>query len=198
MVDWSAVVTGGSVAALVTFGLNMWLTRPRADLRMASIGHTIDLAERMYRAQTDGDTARFRPHWDQRGVVRLTNYGDGTAFDIRLSGSDCRPRVWLADMGNQQMHTPIDDDGTMRPPEAIPPALGWPMWSDKLSALGPGESVDVIVMSSPDTSRPKPVLEVSWSWLPRRGLGRRKFRYDLATARSVECGWPGKTDTAGD
>lgn len=166
---------------------------------MALFGETLEVADQLYRAEKDGEAGRVRQHWDRRGVVRLTNFGDGTAHDVRVSGSDCRPRVWLADMGIAQLNTRIDDDGKTHQ-EPIPPIVGWPMWSDKLAALKPGESVDVIVMSSPDESRPKPVLEASWAGpLSNRRFSRRRTRrYDLATARAIEVGWPGKRDIAGD
>ena len=42
-----------------------------------------------------------------------------------------------------------------------------------------------------------PVLELSWSQLPRRRLGRLGRKklpsFDLAKANIVETGWPGKT-----
>jgi hypothetical protein len=113
--------------------------------------------------------------------VLLTNYGDGTAYDIKLSGTHCRPRVWVRDMGRQET-------------KGAPVTTAAPMWSDRIGAIEPGKSWSVVVMSSPDTTIPSPVLEVSWPRLPRRGIGRKKFTYDLATARTIETGWPGKTD----
>lgn len=146
---------------------------------MVRINQTVIVAERLYRAKQDKDAEQAL--WQPLDTVLLTNYGDGTAYDIKLSGnSNCRPRVWVADVGQQE----TDD---------TPPVVKWPMWSDQLSALGPGEHMSVVVMSSPDPSRPRPVLEVSWPRLPRRGLFRRKRRYDLANARTIETGWPGKT-----
>jgi hypothetical protein len=100
-------------------------------------------------------------HWQALDTVLLTNYGDGTGYDIRLSGSHCRPRVWVADMGRQET-------------QDTPPVATAPMWSDQLGALEPGKSMSVVVMSSPDKTLPRPVVEVSWPRLPRRGLGRKR------------------------
>jgi hypothetical protein len=54
--------------------------------------------------------------------VLLTNYGDGTAYDIKLSGSHCRPRVWVRDMGRQETKD--------AEPVAAEPVAAEPMWSD--------------------------------------------------------------------
>lgn len=180
-----SVLTSGVVAAVVTLAAHYWLQRPRADLRMARINWTLAVAERLYRAKQDIDAERAQQHWQLRHVVLLTNYGDGPAYDIRLSGERCRPRAWIADAGQQQT-------------AEEPPVVKWPMWSNTLAALEPGESVSILVMSSPDSSVEPPVIEVSWPRLPRRGLGRHKRSYDLARARTVETGWPGKTETASD
>jgi hypothetical protein len=181
----SSVVTPGVVAAGVTAVLYGWIQRPRADLRMVRINQTEAVAERLFRAKQDKDAAQAL--WQAHDTVLLTNYGDGTAYDIKLSGSDCRPRVWVADVGREEWQG--EGTGTKVVADA-------PMWSNELKALEPGEHVSVIVMSSTDKSLQKPVLEVSWPRLPRRGLGRRKRRYDLANARTIETGWPGKTDMA--
>jgi hypothetical protein len=189
----SAVVGPGVVAAVVTTVLYVLIQRPRADLHMVRINQTVEVAKWLARARTDVDADEHMKHWQARDIVLLTNYGDGTAYDIRLSGSHCRPRVWVRDVGSQE----TDGDEVV---------TKWPMWSDRLGALEPGQKMSVVVMSSPDPTLPRPVLVVSWPRLPgrlpkclnRTRLGRRKRRYDLATARTIETGWPGKTDTASD
>jgi len=192
---WSSVVTPGLVAAGVTTLLYLWIQRPRANLRMARINQTVDVAEWLWRAGTDEgmDAEEAKKHWHARDTVLLTNYGDGIAYDIKLSGTNCRPRVRVRDMGRQEA-------------QDAPPVAGVPMWSDQLSALEPGKMMSVVVMSSPDQSLPRPVLVVSWSRLPGRlpmflaqtRLGRKRCSYDLATARTVETGWPGKKDIPSD
>jgi hypothetical protein len=93
-----------------------------------------------------------------------------------------QPRVRVRDAGRQEV-----EDG--------PVVATVPMWSDRLGALEPGKVISVVVMSSPDTSLQPPMVEVSWPRLPGRCLGRKKRRYNLATARIIETGWPGTTDT---
>jgi hypothetical protein len=181
----STVVGPGVVAAVVTTVLYVWIQRPRADLHMVRINQTVEVAKWLARARTDVDAEEAMKHWQARDIVLLTNYGDGTAYDIRLSGSHCRPRVWVRDVGESQETEVVTK---------------WPMWSDRLGALEPGEKMSVVVMSNPDPTLPRPVLVVSWPRLPGRfpkrlnntRLSRRKRRYDLATARTIETGWPGK------
>jgi hypothetical protein len=175
----SSVVTPGIVAAGVTALLYVWIQRPRADLQMVRINQTVEVARWLARARTDVDADETMKHWQARDIVLLTNYGDGTAYDIRLSGSNCRPRVWVRDMGESD-------------PESAQVVAKAPMWSNRLHALEGGDMWSVVVMSSPDKTLPPPVLEVSWPRLPGRRLGRKRRRYDLATARTIETGWPGK------
>jgi hypothetical protein len=177
---WFSVLTPGLIGAGVTALVYTWVQRPRADVRLQSVGLTVIDLERLQRAKTNGQAAEAQKHWGVPHCVRLSNYGDGAAYDIELTGTECRPRVWIDDLGAQDG----DDE----------PYASWPMWSNKLSVLGPGESVTVLVMGSPDQSRPKPVLIISWPRLPRRGLGRVKRTLDLADAPSIESGWPGNKD----
>ena len=73
--------------------------------------------------------------------------------------------------------------------DAAEPVAAVPMWSNRYPALEPGKEWSLVVMSSPDDTRKRPVLEVSW-----RGLIRRKTRrFGLANANTIETGWPGKT-----
>lgn len=145
---------------------------------MVRINYTVEVAKWLERAKTDIDADQASKHWQARDTVLLTNYGNGTAYDIKLSGSYCRPRVWVRDMGRQET-------------KDAEPVAAAPMWSDQLGALEPGKSMSVVVMSSPDPTLPKPVVVVSWPRLPGRSFGgRRKTRYDLATARTIETGWP--------
>ena len=90
----STVGGPGVVAAGVTTALYCVVQRPRADLHMVKINQTVEVAKRLARARTDLDAEEAIKHWQARDIVLLTNYGDGTAYDIRLSGSHCRPRVW--------------------------------------------------------------------------------------------------------
>lgn len=91
---WTSLVTPGVVAAAVTLLANWWLLRARASLRMSPSGQTVEDLERLGRAQyrvPEEERSRFVTQ-----VVRLTNYGDGTAYDIELTGRNCRPRVRLS------------------------------------------------------------------------------------------------------
>jgi hypothetical protein len=172
----TSVLTPGLVAAGVTvfFG---WIQRPRPYLQMVRVDRTVDVAKWLALAEKDRDE---KTAWLAEDFVLVTNYGDGAAYDIKLSGSNCRPRVRVRDTGRQEV-----EDGPVVP--------SVPIWSNRLGALQPGGEMSVVVMRSPDPSLPSPLLEVSWP-RPLRWLGRRKRRLDLATAPIMESGWPGKTD----
>ena len=175
---WSSVVTPGVVAALVT----ALIQRKPADLQMIKINETKHVADWLARAETDQDPKAIeaKKHWQPRDIVLVTNYGKGTAYDIRLSGSDCRPRVFFRDTAGRK----LEEGG-----DAAEPVAAGPMWSNRYPALEPGQEWSLVVMSSPDNTRKRPVLEVSW-----RGLIRRKTRrFELANANIMETGWPGKT-----
>ncbi|HUO36753.1 MAG TPA: hypothetical protein VMU34_02385 [Mycobacterium sp.] len=174
----SSIIGPGVVAALVSVLATLWLVRPRPNLQMVKIHPTKHVADWLARAETDEDpeAAEAMKNWQPRDIVLLTNYGDGTAYDVRLAGNNCRPRMPVVNMWRADLQDPL------------------PMWSDRLRALGPGEPWSVVVMSSPDESRPRPMLEVSWPRWPGRGLGRNKRCCDLAKASFIETGWPGKTE----
>lgn len=179
---WSSILTPGLVAAGVTVLTNWWLQRPRADLHMIVGSQSLEDADRLLRAN-NGDTNMINhPHWLPLCFVRLTNYGDGTAHNIKLRGERCRPRVWVGDSG-------------VVPIQGKPPEIHYPMWSDTVAALEPGETVNIYVMGSMDQSIAKPVINASWPRLPgRRWDWRRTLRYDLAQARRIEEGWPGEKE----
>lgn len=175
---WSSVVTPGVVAALVT---GLIQSKP-ADLQMIKINETKHVADWLARAETDKDPKAIeaKKHWQPRDIVLVTNFGKGAAYDIRLSGSDCRPRVFFRDTAGRK----LEEEG-----DAAEPVAAVPMWSNRYPALEPGQEWSLVVMSSPDDTRKRPVLEVSW-----RGLIRRKTRrFELANANIMETGWPGKT-----
>lgn len=182
---WSHVIAPGLVAALVTTVLYLWMQRPRADLQMIRINQTIEVAKWLARAENDEDPAgqEAMKYWKPRHIVLVTNHGDGAAYDVRFAGSDCRPRVYIRDTGQRE-------EGSA---EVV---AGLPMWSDRLGALEAGEKWSVVVMSSPDNSKPPPVLEVSWARLPKRRVGRVKRTFKLADANIIETGWPGKANIA--
>lgn len=180
----SSVLVPGVVAASVTALLYWWIQRPRADLDMVKINQTMAVAKLLVRAEKDPDADDAMKDVDARVIVLLTNYGDGTAHDIRLKGTNCSPRVWVRDVGET---------------EGAEVVAGVPMWNDRLGALGAGQMMSVVVTSSPDKdafSTRARSIEVSWPLLPRRGLCRKKRQYDFATVPTIETGWPGKTDTA--
>lgn len=107
---WSHVIAPGLVAALVTTVLYLWIQRPRADLQMIRINQTVEVAKWLARAKNDEDPAgqEAMKYWEPRHIVLVTNYGDGTAYDVKFSGTDCRPRVWVRDTGTQEAEdTPV-------------------------------------------------------------------------------------------
>jgi hypothetical protein len=147
---------------------------------MVKINPTVEVLKLLARADTDTDkkAEEAKKQWQPLHIVLLTNYGDGTAYDIRLSGSDCKPRVWVRDEGETEGDKVV---------------AKLPMWNNRLGSLEPGRMISVVVMSSPDPT-PPPVLKVKWKRMPRRHLGSEIRYYDLAKAHTVETGWPGKTD----
>jgi hypothetical protein len=52
----------GLVAAAVTAGLYVWIQRPRADLRMERINHTVEVAKWLARVEEDIDAQGARKH----------------------------------------------------------------------------------------------------------------------------------------
>ena len=60
---------------------------------------TVRVAEWLALAEKDRDE---KTAWLAEDFVLVTNYGDGPAYDIKLSGSNCRPRVRLRDTGRQR------------------------------------------------------------------------------------------------
>jgi hypothetical protein len=85
----SFVLTPGLVAAGVTVALYAWVQRPRANLQMIRINPTVHVAEWLARAEKDHEAEAAKKHWVAQDIVLLTNYGDGPAYDIKLSGSHC-------------------------------------------------------------------------------------------------------------
>jgi hypothetical protein len=174
----SAVLTvllSGVFAALVTFAMNWRILRPRATLRIVRSGQTLEDADRLFRAKDSAAEAELvRTPWH---LVRVTNYGDGPAYDIQLDGKNCRPRVWVADAGQTQ----TSEDA---------PELAWPMWDNKLPALPAGESVQVLLMCVTD-ERNTAQLTVAWHDMPGRSK-RRSARYSVKDGLEIETGWPGK------
>jgi hypothetical protein len=154
------------------------IQRKRADLQMIKINETSHVADWLARAKTDqdADAIEAMKHWQPRHIVLLSNHGNGTAYNIKLSGSDCRPRVFVRNTASQ------DPKG-----EGAHAVAGLPMWSKRYPALEPGGMWSLVVMTSTDQTRKEPVLKVSW-----RGLFCRK-EIDLAKADTIETGWPGKT-----
>ncbi|UGT94868.1 hypothetical protein KN246_15875 [Mycobacterium intracellulare] len=171
-----SILTSGSVAALVTLAGNWWVLRPRAALRIVRSGQTFEDADRLRRARKNAQEHEelVRMPWH---VVRLTNYGDGVAYDIELDGKNCRPRAWVADTAVSQT-------------EADPLEVAWPMWDRKLAALPAGASVQVLLMCVLD-ERNSAKLKVTWLDMPGRSR-RRSTRYSVKDQLGIETGWPGK------
>jgi hypothetical protein len=170
----AAILSGVGVA---------WLQQHRPRLRMEVGALTVEDHVRLWRAN------KQRNNWHGRDLlpefVRLTNYGNGTAFDVRLIGRHCLPRVWVGD-------APTSSGGLEQTdPE---PTIGVPMWDDSLSSLEPGESVTIFAMR-PATKNPlvgNPELTATWPRLPQLGIGRKRIHIVIAEAPRVEMGWPGE------
>jgi hypothetical protein len=170
-----SVLTSGVVAALVTFAGNWWFLRPRAALRMVRSGQTFEDADRLRRARKGAQEQELvRTPWH---LVRLTNYGDGAAYDIELDGKNCRPRVWVADTAMSQ----TQDD---------PLEVAAPMWDRKVGALPAGQSVHVLLMCVLD-ERNSAKVKVTWLDMPGRSR-RRSTRYAVKDQLGIETGWPGQ------
>ena len=117
----SSVLVPGVVAASVTVLLYWWIQRPRADLDMVKINQTVAVAKLLVRAEKDPDADDAMKDPDARVTVLLINYGDGPAYDIRLKGTYCEPRVWVRDVGETEGGEVV---------------TGVPMWSNRLGTLG--------------------------------------------------------------
>lgn len=199
---WSSAFAPGVIAATVTLTANWWLTRPRANLRMVVTHQSAEDIERLARGN-DGSASLTNPRSPLMPsfCVRLTNYGDGAAYDVKLTSDECQPRVWVGDSGEW-----IGDEDRGGPRAAV----RWPLWSDTLAALTPGESVNVLLMVNTEVKprmvnpeQKPPVVKASWPRLPGRRakwlrwlrLGPASAECDLATARTIEAKWPGTYDT---
>ncbi len=91
---WATILTSGAAGALVTVLVNRFLVGgPRPpDLRLAASTALVEDMERVTRENEGNFTGMT---WLPAGWVRLTNHGDGTAHDVKLTGQRCRPRVWI-------------------------------------------------------------------------------------------------------
>jgi hypothetical protein len=115
-----------------------------------------------------------------------------------MSGTNCRPRVFVRDTAGLK---PEEDDDDK--------AVGaLPMWSNRYPALEPGKEWSLVVMSRTDKSSDAAALEVSWRGLEWSWSWRHPFRwpirlrrtcpFELAKANKIETGWPGKSKMATD
>jgi hypothetical protein len=181
--SWQWLLFPPLLAAILSGVGVAWVQHPRPRLRMAVGAETVEDAVRLWRAN------KRRNNWAGQDLlpefVWLTNYGNGIAFDIQLVGSHCLPRVWVVDAPTSESGLDETD------PE---PEIGFPMWSESLSSLGPGESVTIFAMR-PATKNPltgNPELTVTWPRLPQFGRWRKREHIVLSEAPRVEGGWPGK------
>lgn len=175
---WATVLTSGAAGAVVTVLVNRFVVGPRPDLRLSSSTALVEDTERVTR-QNEGNFTGM--DWMPLGWVRLTNHGDGTAHDVKLTGERCRPRVWIGDSG-------------VKPHAGQPVEAHFPLWSNTIAAIEPGESVNVCVVARHDPSQAKPTVTVAWPRLAgRRWAGSRNVNYDFAASRQVEHGMPGQT-----
>ncbi|KXP08739.1 hypothetical protein [Tsukamurella pseudospumae] len=175
---WATILTSGATGALVTVLVNRFVVGPRPDLRLSPSTALVDDLERITR-KNEGDFTGVT--WMPLGWLSLTNYGDGTAHDVRLAGMRCRPRVSIGDSGT-------------KPYAGQAVETDQPLWSNIVAAIAPGESVNVCVVARHDPSQAKPTVTASWPRLAgRRWGGRHRVTYDFATPRQVEYGLPGQT-----
>jgi hypothetical protein len=164
---------------VVTVALNWWLLRPRPDLRLVHSAASVEDTERIAR-QNQGDYTGV--DWLPAMWARLTNHGDGTAHDVRLTGERCRPRVWIGDSGV------LSSSGQLVEAK-------YPLWVDSIAAIEPGASVNVCIVARNDPSVPKPIVTASWPRLPARvWAGFRSVSLDFTTQREFEYGLPGQKE----
>ncbi|MDH6245534.1 hypothetical protein [Mycobacterium sp. OTB74] len=72
---------------MVTVILNFWLLWPRPDLRLV---HSVEAVEDIKRVTRWNEGNFTGLDWMPLAWVRLTNYGDGNAHDVKLTGERCR------------------------------------------------------------------------------------------------------------
>jgi len=179
---WATVLSSGAAGAFVTVLVNHFLVGPRPDLRLAPSTALVEDMERVTRKNEGNFTGMT---WLPVGWVRLTNHGDGTAHDVKLTGERCRPRVWTGDSG-------------VKPSAGRPVVAEHPLWSDTIAAVEPGESVNVCIVARGDAYEAKPTVTAKWPRLAgRRWAGSRAITFDCATSRRVEHGMPGQTELGG-
>jgi hypothetical protein len=162
--------------------VNRFLVGPRPDLHLSSSTALVEDMERVTRKNEGNYTGM---DWMPLGWVRLTNHGDGTAHDVKLTGERCRPRVWIGDSG-------------VKPYAGQLVKAEYPLWSNVIAAVEPGESVSVCIVARNDPSQAKPTVTATWPRLPGRPwAGRRAVSFDFAASRPVEHGMPGQTELGG-
>jgi hypothetical protein len=93
--------------------------------------------------------------------------------------------VWIGDSG-------------VKPYAGQPVGVDYPLWSNTVAAIEPGESVNVCVVARHDPSPAKPTVSATWPSLAgRRWAGSRTVSFGFATTREVEHGMPGQTGLGG-
>lgn len=179
--SWTWVFLPPVVSAVLAALFTAWLQLPRARIRLVRGALTVEDSERLWRGN------RKKHNWAGHSLMpqfmRMTNYGNGTAFDVRLAGRHCEPWIWAGDAPSST--------GTLDEVDP-PPELGLPIWSQSLGALEPGESVTILVMTSQDPLVGEPELTVTWPRLPQLNLWRRTVRTSLRDTPPAEVGWPGE------
>lgn len=104
---------------------------------------------------------------------------------MSLNGERSRPRGWIGDSGET-------------PSVGQPVKAKYPLWSDTIAAIEPGESVNASVVARDDASEAKPTFTARWPRLAgRKWAGTRSVTLDCATSQRVEYGMPGQTDLGG-
>lgn len=180
---WATILTSGAAGAVATVLVNRFIVGPRPDLRLSPSPLLVEDAERLTRENRADNTAIT---WQPLKWVLLTNHGDGTAHDIKLTGERCRPRVWVGDSAElPQLGQPVEASHAV--------------WSNTVAAIPAGESVTVHVVMHNDASEEKPTVTATWPRLPGRGWTRawalhRSVTFDFAKSRPVERGIPGQKE----
>jgi hypothetical protein len=179
--SWPWVFLPPLLAAALTVLFTWWVQHPRARLDLVVGALTVEDQVQLWRANKR--KYNMVGHDLTPLFVRLTNHGNGTAFDVQLVGTHCSPRVFAG-------YTPTSR-GTLE--ETDPePEIGFPMWAESLSTLGPGESVTIFVMTSKSPLLGTPELTVTWPRLPQFGKWRKRLHIVLSEAPRMEMGWPGE------
>lgn len=159
--SWVQVIPTAAAVSVVTTLTLRWFDRPRAVLRL-------ETRLRMVEAGKEYKTS----HGMSQGDVALINDGDGTAYDVRVFGSNC--------------------DVAAKPVELFPGQQTH--WTYRIPKIAAGEAVRLLVAAEGPPPNGDEVVIVTWSPSPRRWF-RRTERFGIDDFGSEELFPPGIAPT---